>query len=52
MPRTPSLDKFATKKELEKHKKEVHKMIKTATKGIKKWDIKQDKSLMKKKKRK
>jgi hypothetical protein len=50
MARSVNLDKFATKKELEKHKKEVQKMIKQATKGIKKWDVKQDKTLMKKRK--
>lgn len=43
MPRTISLDKFATKKELEAHKKEVERMIKRAVKGVKKWDVKQDK---------
>lgn len=43
------LNKFVTKKELEKHKKEVEKMISNSTKHIKKWDIKQDKAMMNKK---
>lgn len=41
-------EKYATKKELEQHKKAVEKMIKAATKGFKKWDIKQDAKDMKK----
>jgi hypothetical protein len=41
-------EKYATKKELQQHKKEVEKMIKAVTKGIKKWDIKQDAQEMKK----
>lgn len=45
-------EKYATKKELEQHKKAVAKMIKDATKNIKKWDIKQDAQDMKKRKAK
>ena len=52
MPRPVSMDKFVTKKELEKHRKEVAKMIKQAVKGVKKWDVKQDKKLVKRKKSK
>lgn len=44
--RTPT---YATKKDLEMHKKEVKKMIKESTKSVKKWDIKQDKQFAKKK---
>jgi hypothetical protein len=40
--------KFATKKELAKHKIEVERMIKRSMKDIKKWDVKQDNALMKK----
>lgn len=39
---------YVTKKELESHKKEVSKMIKEAVKGLKKWDVKQDKKVLKK----
>jgi hypothetical protein len=48
MARPISLEKFATKKELEQHKKQVVKLIKYAVKDVKKWDVKQDKSLIKK----
>jgi hypothetical protein len=51
MARKPSLDKFATKKEFEKHKKEVFRMIKKSMKDIKKWDTKQDKKLIRKRKK-
>lgn len=47
MPRQPQ---YVTKKELEKYKKEVTRLIKNSTKDLKKWDVKQDKSLFKKKK--
>lgn len=50
MPKELDLSKFATKKELEKHKKEVAKMIATSEKNFKKWDVKQDKALIKKNK--
>ena len=46
MARTPS---YVTKKDLAEHKLEVKKMIKKATKNIKKWDVKQDKKALKKK---
>jgi hypothetical protein len=46
MARTPQ---YVTKKELDAHKKEVNKLIKQATKGLKKSDVKQDKKLLKKK---
>lgn len=42
---------YVTKKELEQHKKEVSRMIKEAVKGVKKWDVKQDKKLLKTKKK-
>jgi len=45
----PDMTKYATKKQLEKHAKEMHKAIEKATKQIKKWDVKQDKALLKKK---
>lgn len=54
MPRPINLNKFATKKELEQHKKEVKKLIKNSgqktTKNLKKWDEKQDRKLLKKRK--
>lgn len=43
---------YATKKELEKHKREVTRMISRATKDLKKWDKKQDSVFQKKKSRK
>lgn len=43
------MSKYATKKELEKHAKKMNKAIDKAEKKIKKWDAKQDKSLLKKK---
>ena len=45
----PDMKKYATKKQLEKHSKEVHRAINNAVKYIKKWDVKQDKKLIKKK---
>lgn len=51
MAKAIDMKKFATKRELEIHKKEIEKMLKRATKGIKKWDIKQDKKLVKTKKK-
>lgn len=42
---------YVTKKEFNLHKKEVSKMIKEAVKGVKKWDVKQDKKLLKKEKK-
>lgn len=51
MPKAIDMKKFATKKELEKYKREVERMVKQATKGIKKWDVKQDKKLMKRAKK-
>ncbi len=42
---------YVTTKELVKHKKEVEKMIKTAFKEFKKWDVKHDKKLVKKNKK-
>lgn len=47
MPRPPS---YATKKEFAQHKKEVAKQIKAAVKGLKSWDVKQDKKLLKRRK--
>ena len=44
--------KFATKKELESHKKEVARMIKKAGKDFMKKDVKQDNALVKKVRRK
>jgi hypothetical protein len=46
MPRTPE---YATKKDLLRVEKKVEKLIKKSEKGIKKWDVKQDKKLLKKK---
>lgn len=43
----PRLPEYATKKDLESHKKEVKKMIKEAAKK----DIKQDKKLLKRTKK-
>jgi hypothetical protein len=51
MPRKIDMNKFATKKELEKHMKQVERMIKKSTKSVKTWDIKQDKKLIIKSKR-
>lgn len=42
---------YITKKEFNQHKKDVSKMIKEAVKGIKKWDVHQDKKLLKKEKK-
>ena len=42
MPKTINMEKFATKKELETHKKEVLKLLKAAAKK----DVKQDKAML------
>lgn len=52
MPRKLDNERYVTKNELKKYFKEIHNSIKSALKEFKKWDVKQDKTLLKKRKKK